>query len=541
MPDYIELFMWGFQSHFRHAVVSTVEAALDELGLRVEVEVFLVGFLDEGPGHQICIEPEDGPLLPRDFETTSRRASEIYTADPESQILHSERRYHELRQRGVRDHAWGEAIAEILEMKLELSFSVAMPTTVAGYRVFTAIGLPKGLTDEIPSLMTRKTPDDERIVVTRSLLESAVAELRRQISRALHEPDAGSGIGSFAQPEDVARAAGESLTVDAAYRADSGMPAHSFFDAMNELATTRYEKRAGLGRLILASPTSSAIDRVLLLDRVVPMRETRTIRKLLEMSSGDGAALLTNGSEAYGLGTINSTYDGASESVFEIIVSGPGSWDLRHLGIPLMSVAYGAPRLPAERLSRTMFETTADRLFEAVGGCDSKRLWELAMAAADAEHGTMLVVSAEAQAEAVRLQAQALSVHPSQIDAGLVRQVTRIDGAVLVDPTGALMAVGVILDGTATSEGDRARGARFNSAVRYLASASKPTLIVLVSEDGMLDLLPRLRPRRKRADLSAMLDQLRIAAALDPVDGERVLQSLQSREGRIVLPLAGTV
>lgn len=52
------------------------------------------------------------------------------------------------------------------------------------------------------------------------------------------------------------------------------------------------------------------------------MRETRTIRKLLETSRREGDALLSNGAVAYGLGDIRPSYDPASESVFEVVVSG---------------------------------------------------------------------------------------------------------------------------------------------------------------------------------------------------------------------------
>ena len=87
----------------------------------------------------------------------------------------------------------------------------------------------------------------------------------------------------------------------------------------------------------------------------------------------------------------------------------------------------------------------------------------------------MLVISERAADEAARLGSQALTVEPTRLDDSLVRQVTGIDGAVLVDPSGRCHAIGVILDGTATGAGDRSRGARYNSAVKYLASARRHT------------------------------------------------------------------
>jgi hypothetical protein len=71
----------------------------------------------------------------------------------------------------------------------------------------------------------------------------------------------------------------------------------------------------------------------------------------------------------------------------------------------------------------------------------------------------------------------------------------------------------VILDGDAGGDGDPARGARHNSAVRYLRAATEPTVIVIVSEDGGIDVFPHLRPRIMRADVEAALQQLRMVAS----------------------------
>ena len=114
-------------------------------------------------------------------------------------------------------------------------------------------------------------------------------------------------------------------------------------------------------------------------------------------------------------------------------LSATALWELHHAGVPLATVQFGVPRLPEQRLRRERLDDIADRVFRE---CDSDALWALATAAADAEHGTMLVISERAAEEAARLESQALTVEPTRLDDGLVRQVTGIDGAVLVDPSG---------------------------------------------------------------------------------------------------------
>jgi hypothetical protein len=124
-----------------------------------------------------------------------------------------------------------------------------------------------------------------------------------------------------------------------------------------------------------------------------------------------------------------------------------------------------------------------------------------------------------------------MPVQPTRLTDTFVRQVTGIDGAVLVGPSGYCHAIGVILDGTASSEGDRARGARYKSALKYLASAGQtPTVILLVSEDGMINLLPDLPPTIRRADRDAMFADLKEAAEIRPVDGERSYKAYRKIE-----------
>ena len=106
---------------------------------------------------------------------------------------------------------------------------------------------------------------------------------------------------------------------------------------------------------------------------------------------------------------------------------------------------------------------------------------------------------------------------------------TRIDGAVLLDHEGLCHAVGVILDGKATDRGSPARGARFNSALRYvLEEGERASIAVVLSEDGNVDLLPRLRPRIGRATLGKMNQMVR-----DHVSGVPS-QALRMKSARLV-------
>jgi hypothetical protein len=526
--DTTELFMWGFQRTFRSAVEGALQKSLEVLGVSMEPTVFLIGRLRPGgSGHPLCVEPEDGPIVPADFDGLPDRAAELYHQDPDSKLLVSAAWIRERRQQETMNRAYGAAIGEVLEARPGpgLRFFVGLPTPVEQHIVFTAIGLPEWVLDDTPHLASTVAAD--RYPVTQSLVRGAIDEILRLSSRALYEPHAGADLGIGADPADVAKVAGRALTRSATLLAGNEMGS-DLFDGLNRVATTRYERRVGVGSLLLADARSEHVDRSVTLRAPVPISETRTLRKLLETSSRHGESLLTDGSVVYGLGRQRADYPSPSESVFQLLVIGDGTWELHHASVPLATVQFGAPRLPEQRLRRQRLDDIAGRVFRE---WDSDVLWALATAAADAEHGTMLVISERAAEEAARLGSQALTIEPTRLDDNLVRQRTGIDGAVLVDPSGCCHAIGVILDGTATGEGDRSRGARYNSAVKYLASAGDtPTVILLVSEDGMINLLPDLRPRMRRADLDAMLAELREAAAIEPVHPEKFYRAYRRVE-----------
>ena len=131
----------------------------------------------------------------------------------------------------------------------------------------------------------------------------------------------------------------------------------------------------------------------------------------------------------------------------------------------------------------------------------------------------MLVISNNAQEEANRLGKQSFPIRPLKLTPDIIHQVSSIDGAVLLDSNGICYAIGVILDGIATDKGDSARGARYNSAIRYYEYRGKqnPTVIVIISEDGMINLIPNLHPQIKHSLITnsiKALEQLTIPKTL---------------------------
>nr|WP_139201890.1 diadenylate cyclase [Curtobacterium sp. MCBA15_016] len=293
------------------------------------------------------------------------------------------------------------------------------------------------------------------------------------------------------------------------------------FNTMNAVSAQPYEGRTGVGTLLLGKHQSGHLEVDIHFKTGVRLDQTRALRKALEMT-GPNLALLTDGSVATGLG--HTRTDPAAEGVFEITVTGRGQWGFGTRELGLLAVDNGNPSLPRDRISKETFLDAVDRVFKGVG--DGDALWVLTEAASRQQHGTMLVVRVDADAEAERLAPQALAITPRRLDASNLASLTAIDGAILVAPDAQCHAVGVILDGQATAGvGDPSRGARYNSALRYHQGAAEgTTLIVIVSEDGMINLLPNLRRRVSRSAVESAVREL-VGAAVEPVVFEKAAKA----------------
>ncbi|WP_342689714.1 hypothetical protein [Raineyella antarctica] len=288
--------------------------------------------------------------------------------------------------------------------------------------------------------------------------------------------------------------------------------------AIDLVSAQPYEGRAGVGGVVLARPGHPDVAVEIEFEAPVSVQTTGSFRKVLEMA-GHGLSLLSDGRAVYGLGWLDPSYDSARQDCFVCSISRTGTWELWHGTTPYLRVDNGMPSLPREQLGADEFADVVDRVFGDIDGRDATRLWDVADACAKQAHGTMVVVHPDAATERERLMPQAYAIRPARLAGRALQAATSIDGAVLVSPDGRCHAVGVILDGQATGTGDASRGSRYNSAIRYLAGAGKGSMVIIVSEDGRIDLLPRLMKRIRRSHVERVVERL-VGASGDGTDFE---------------------
>lgn len=511
----IEQFMWGFQPHFRSDLEYTANRLLQSIGAAVAPVALLVGFEEEPGHHPICVEPENIGIDPLIFSNCASQAQEAYEAHPGHGFFMTSAELHERFHATLRDKCKVKAVAEVLDHhRDERRWFVGSSVRVERYRVFPVVGVLRSRWDDLPKLAHRNQDDDERMVMYVSLHEAVLRELLASASFALSISTQPQGLLSNDKDELVRRASRSFISRLVYFKGDF---MGGYLDAaMTKVAAQPYEGRTGVGTLLLASEADYSLD--LAFEVPIELTQTRALRKALEMTDSR-LHVVTDGNKAFGLGKLRESYQPETESAFALRVIGRGAWELEHAGTPLLTVTDGEPSIPRERLSRSSFAEAIERLFGKE--VDAERLWNLAIAASEQAHGTMLVIRADADREAERLSPPAMRVSPGPLSESTLLAVSAIDGAILVDPLGECHAIGVILDGRAAGGvGDISRGARFNSAHRYLTESDGKCLIVIVSEDGMLNLIPDLPRRLKKSYVENVLVEVENLSRAEPVDFE---------------------
>lgn len=325
----------------------------------------------------------------------------------------------------------------------------------------------------------------------RSPLLDALAEVfLAECSRRILSPesnDDGSPIST--SPLEFLRRAGRQLVADAERRAGTQTGPFMMFESIDMLSAMAYEGRRGVGRIIFGEPAHCIVR----LKAPVSFihQEHRRVLKLLQMCDEENAIFVQNGS-VQGIVTV-------PKQGYVAVITGSHSWDLCLNTISLMLVRDGRPSLPRDKIPKETFIADLRTCFGSLRGIKTESLWGIVNSALCQSHGTTIVIAADARSEASRLGGQSMEIEPTALSASDVKRVSSIDGAILVDTKGVCHALGVILDGASRHGiGDPARGARYNSAVRYVHDGPIGQRFVLViSEDGMVN--PLWRKRTKKA------------------------------------------
>lgn len=516
--------MWSFQQHFRAGAQSNADFVFRRLSERIKTDVFLVGLLEqerEG-SHVICVEPEDDFwLLPEHLSNIMTAASTRQAVARESQVFHSLPQAQENHANAIRRRAIQEATKNAIETSpnkpQDREYFVGLPVSVDGYQVMVVIGLKSDDLDAYPRLVSDEywLHEYRSYKIPRSLFESVIDAFLAECSEELCKPNAGEGLLS-GSTQHVLEDAAKKMVCGLAMRCDTWQNTlcaeQGVFDCCLKIAAMGYEKASARGKIVLARRDHPAIQTRISFRNPVNLNSSRGVRKLLEMTRNNLLYLHTNSTVVWGLvGLDAARLDENDESLFEIEFIDSYLWECRIQKRVLLQVQNGVPRLSGRTVDRITLQNDLLRLFPQIDVALAQRYLDLIEAASTQEHGTMVVISADAKTEAERLANQSTPIDASTLDPKLAVAVSGIDGAILLGTDGKCYALGVILDGIANEFGDPARGARYNSALRYVhwqLKARTACMAFIVSEDGGVDVVPKLRPRICRRIIDDALREL---------------------------------
>jgi len=500
----IDLFMWGYQQHVQISFQVSAESLFNKIDYKLNPKVFFLGVLvdDRKDRHPICLEPEDCGYKVENFSDLKSLASELEKVDEERKVFHSHPIAQENHEKRITTKSYIEAINKILKRENVYGYDeyfVASPTYIDGFLVFTVLSLNKKALNNYYSL--RKNKWNDRYTISRSFIESSINIFLKECFNALKDPN--NAINAIERSADeLLREAGKQFmyTVSSAGGNFDGL--HGLYDACNEIASMKYEGAVGIGNMIIAKKDHKNVKITLQLKNPIRLMDYRKVRKFLELSDNK-SSIISDSALIYGLGELRGKYNPVNESLFMIDFVSHFKWELKHDNIPMMVVEYREPSIPVEKINREKFYSDFPRLFKGITKEQIDDLWDISMEATKQKHGTMLVISDNAEKEAERLGKQCFPLKPLKLTENIIQQVTSIDGAVLLDRNSTCHAIGVILDGIATDKGDSSRGARYNSAIRYYENfKNKGALaIIIISEDGMINIVPDLRPQIKHSEI----------------------------------------
>lgn len=507
MEYIIDQFMWRWQHSYVGSMRFAAEALFKRIGVEVKPAVFAVGIAwpDKEARYSACVEPEDGDWPQALFSSATQSLPARFAAHPMQKMFYSDASTMADKPENIRRLCVSEAVLDALtsydsEHRVRSFVSTARP--IGDYYVVSVLQVPTATLDAYAVVPFAWQGDEARD----NLLLASIQVLLREAELMLERPEP----GRFSQDGKRSSAEMASLAAYNFFRTpfiNNELAYSDLFHEFNGLSRLMYEGARGHGRLALVEPSDPRLDYILKLATPSPLHQVRWARKLLEMS-GDDTVIACDYRKIHGLARLSGDL---SQTCF-VDFHDQQHWEFRRGAEVLVRVAFGEPTLPQPPISAERFRDNYSRIFTQAAPENADRCFAMLSALLELPHGSMLLIAEDAASEAVRLAGQGTAIEPVPLSADLLARASRIDGTILADPTGNCHAIGVILDGTADEGCTPARGARYNSAVRYVNGAQeKGRLAFVISEDRTLDILPLLRPRISRSLLESKLQALETA------------------------------
>ena len=224
----------------------------------------------------------------------------------------------------------------------------------------------------------------------------------------------------------------------------------------------------------------------------VNRKNIRKIRKLLEMGNEGQYLMARKKGDAcwkiMGLYNKDSVHRGITFRIIRHMV-----WYMEMARKKTVYYKCGEYVIECDEFRRSEFKRKYTDVF---GQECNEKLMKVFEGAIRQEHGTIAVILDDSNVyeELNRLMENStgIKIHKTEFDTEYIHRITSIDGAVVFDASGICYAIGVILDSRISVKGQSERGARFNSALKYVETCRESginALVMVVSEDKTINIL----------------------------------------------------
>jgi len=260
-------------------------------------------------------------------------------------------------------------------------------------------------------------------------------------------------------------------------------------DFFNTLSASYYEKRVASGGICMIDDNSVDTQKyklkIIFRDKYMfDLENVRQVRKLLEMTS-DELFLISKDGFIIGIGDF-------VEQCEVIKFYDHQCWSYYKNGIELLSYKEGKYTFLFGSYRNFILDFPKDFIKDDCIPYINSLLNDIKYQ----KHGTLLIVTDEAQAEVERLCAleRGYAIYPIDLKApeskSFLNSITSIDGAAFADTSLICYGVGIILDGIALKAGKSSRGARYNSARCYIdGKPPEKYTAVVISSDETIDII----------------------------------------------------
>lgn len=365
---------------------------------------------------------------------------------------------------------------------------------------------------------------------------------------------------------------------------------NNLLEKIDDISTKTYEGESPFGTILFIdkdlleiNPTPINFAIRFTSDDLISLEDSKRIRKLLELTNTDKHLyLISDCKYIYGLAEVQwnflkgsfafrADFKGLSKYNLVFINIGPtiitdgrlvyekeqnfyrSNHDIKVTSEVLVSISFKNPKLneegyTSERMTSILKQQFLDGDIASISNDAAEYLEKIIRMSREQKHGTIVVITdpTTADEELKKLRRQSTLIEPMRVETSHIKFLTAIDGAIYFDTEGECRAIGVILDGIAQKrQGDSSRGARYNSAYRYhskLKLQERKSVIVIISEDGMIDIIPTLDDEEEVSNLIEeiidFLDEEHKEFDIKLEEKERELAKLHTTDFHLLFNLA---